>query len=239
MLLQKVSYISFLFAAVVSLCSTTPVSGETTYQDSKSETQAISSQAYNQSVRSGKKAFLLSLILPGAGQYYMGERKRAQFFAGSEVAIWLGYGGFHKYEDWRSKDYRLFSIVHAGVKPTGKSDDYFNDIGFYSSIYEFNKTAILNDGPQAKLYPENKVWIWEWDREQSRLKYRLLRNSRLNAHQRMVFMVGFALANHIVSAIDAARIPQRKAAIKPEREGFLDRFQIICGESFLGFYTKF
>ena len=37
------------------------------------------------------KAVLLSLIIPGAGHYYVGHKERGQIFMGAEVVSWFGF----------------------------------------------------------------------------------------------------------------------------------------------------
>ena len=55
------------------------------------------------------------------------------------------------------------------------------------------------------LYPEGAGYFWEWDGEASRRRYRELRNSSENAGRQALYMTGLVVANHLISAIHAAR----------------------------------
>jgi len=156
---------------------------------------------------SGKKAFFLSLLIPGAGQYYVGEKGWAKAFLWSEGMLWLGYVGFRKYESLRENDYRVFASVYAGVDPKGRDAAFFDDVGFYDSVYERNRATRWEEGPKARLYAEQPRAAWEWDREASRLRFRSLRSSSIRARQRALYVVGGILLNHLISAIHAARSP--------------------------------
>ena len=154
---------------------------------------------------SGKKAFFLSLLIPGAGQYYVGEKDWAKTFLISEGLLWLGYAGFREYGFWRENDYRVFASVHAGVDPEGKDADFFDNVGFYDSATEYNQVAIWEEGPEALLVAEGSQPSWAWDSEASRLTFRSLRSSSLTARERSLYVVGGIILNHVMSAIQAAR----------------------------------
>ena len=157
--------------------------------------------------KSGKKAFLLSLLIPGAGQYYVGEKGWARTFLLSEGILWLGYVGFREYESWGENDYRVFASVHAGVDPKETDAAFFDDVGFYDSVYERNRVILWEEGPNVRLYAERPRAAWEWDNEASRLRFRSLRSSSIQAHQRAMYVVGAIMLNHVMSAIHAARSP--------------------------------
>ena len=154
-----------------------------------------------------RKAFFLSLLLPGAGEFYAGDIKSAKSFLEAEALIWAAHLGFKEYGRWRRHDYRTFARLHAGINPTGKPDTYFDDIKFYGSSYRYNEVAFREDGPKANLYSSDAAW--EWDSQDSRERYRLLRNSSLLSYRYATYMIGAAVVNRIVSAIDAARIVRK------------------------------
>lgn len=154
---------------------------------------------------SAKKAFFLSLLIPGAGQYYVGEKGWAKAFLLSEGLLWLGYAGFREYGSWRENDYRVFASVHAGVNPEGKDAEFFDDVGFYDSVFERNRVTQWEEGSEALLYAERPQPSWAWDSETSRLTFRSLRSSSLTARERSLYVVGGIVLNHVMSAIQAAR----------------------------------
>ena len=59
-----------------------------------------------------KKAFLRSLILPGAGEYYLGKHTLAKAFFATEVTLWLSYFAFRQYGKWIREDALAFAATH-------------------------------------------------------------------------------------------------------------------------------
>jgi hypothetical protein len=152
--------------------------------------------------KSKGKAFLLSFILPGLGERYIGDNRKAAIFMAAEVTLWLSYAGFVTYRDWRKEDYKTYAAAHAGVGLDGKSESYFVDVGNYNSIYDYNAAKLrqrnLND-----YYRDVDSNYWQWESEQRREKFDQLRISADRADNRSLFVIGAIFANHILSAIDA------------------------------------
>ena len=130
------------------------------------------------------KAMLLSLVLPGVGEYYAGNKSRFRLFLGIEGAVWSGFFGFRTYGSWKKKDYKGFAALHAGVDLEGKSDEYFENMTYYDSRDEYNQFAKLYHGDNAMIYPENDFWNWEWDNQHSKSHFRKLRNQSKSAYRK-------------------------------------------------------
>jgi len=157
----------------------------------------------NEPMRKSKgKAFLLSLLLPGLGERYVGSNTKAQIFMATEVSLWLSYAGFVTYRDWRKQDYKTFAASHADVELRGKSDSYFIDLGNYQSIYDYN-AAKLRQRNLPEYYTDIETYYWSWDSSANRARFEQLRISADKADNRALFAIGAILANHVVSAIDA------------------------------------
>ena len=150
---------------------------------------------------SGKKAFWRSLLVPGWGQRYAGGSTSAVRF----LTLWGGYFGFQRLGEVREDDFRSYAAEHAGARMEGKDDRFLDDLGFYESWLQHDQFARYEEGPNAMLYPEGAGYFWEWDGEASRRRYRELRNSSENAGRQALYMTGLVVANHLISAIHAAR----------------------------------
>jgi hypothetical protein len=148
-------------------------------------------------------AFWRSLLIPGWGQRYAAGQG-GHFFA-AELALWGGYFGFERLGDIRREQYRAYAAEKAGARPAGKGGEYFDDLGFYQSRLEHNQFSRYEDGPNAKVYPLDRDYFWEWAGDTSRERYRSFRNSSTTARQQAVFMTGLLVVNHLVSAVHAAR----------------------------------
>ncbi len=156
------------------------------------------------------KAVALSLLLPGAGQYYAGAKGRAEVFIGAEVAVWAGVLAFHTYGNWKEDDYIRYAERHAGIDPSGKNDDFYKNLTFYNNREDYNTAGrIIN--PTAPYYPYTQSFYWQWESDDARTTYRSIRNSSKTAFRKATFMIGMAVFNRIIAGIDSFRIVSRMA----------------------------
>ena len=179
----------------------------------------------------GNAAFWRSLLVPGWGQKHAGRDSAALRFFSAELVLWGGYFAFEKAGDVRKDEYRRYAAEHARARPRGKSDAFFDDLGFYDSRLQHDQFARYQDGPEADTYPDGPEFFWEWDRSDSRLHYRKLRNSSERAHRRALYATGLVVVNHLISAVHAARTvrggspsavsaPALETVFDPGRAGF-------------------
>ncbi len=146
-------------------------------------------------------AFFRSLLLPGAGERYLGKKGLGKIFLITEVTLWLSYFAFREYGDWIQEDARIFAATHAGAQIEDKPSQYFVDIGFYRDIYQYNE-AQQRMRQFSKVYPVESYY-WSWESEHCRSQFYQMRTASDRAHNRAIFVLGGIFANHILSAIDA------------------------------------
>ena len=156
----------------------------------------------------GAKNILLSLVLPGLGQWVAGEKGRAKVFMVTDLVFLASYFGTREYANVIERDYYTFAAVHAGVETKGKDKQYWIDIGNSQGIYQFNDRQRVGRNLEA-TYPENDHYFWQWDSEQNRIEYTNLRDKEDNWKQVATFMIGGMVLNRIVSAIDVVRLIRR------------------------------
>lgn len=156
------------------------------------------------------KAFVLSLIIPGLGQYYTGATGYGKVFIASELALWGGYYYNTMMKDSSRQDYFSQASLHAGVNPSGQGSRYLNAIGAYNSSFEYNNHQLqLPERPV--LYIGTRAW--EWDAEQSRLKFRNLRERELDYENNVKFYVAGIVLNHFLSALNASHLAKKNTTI--------------------------
>lgn len=151
------------------------------------------------------KALGLSLLLPGAGQYYTEARGNMALFGGAEALIWTNFIGFRLYGKWKKEDYIGWAARHAGVDVSGKNDSYFETITYYDNIDIYNQLELLYERTEAQLYPATPYYYWNWDSDANRHYYRKLRNDSKTAYRRSILFLGAAFVNRVLSGIDAYR----------------------------------
>lgn len=170
--------------------------------------------------RTGKQAFWRSLLIPGWGQRYAGRRVSGERFLMAELALWGSYFAFQRRGEVREDNLRSYAAEHARARPEGKDGQFFDDLGFYQSRLQHDLLARYEDGPNAELYPDGPEFFWEWDREESRLRYRELRNSRQSAERQALYMTGLVVANHLIAAVHAGRsVGDGEETAEEERRG--------------------
>ena len=143
-----------------------------------------------------------SLVLPGWGEYSLGNQIRGRIFVLSETTLFLAILGSHFISKRQETEYRAYAAEHAGISPVGKDRQFWVDIGNYSSLLAFNEEHLRWRDFNA-LYEDNDTWTWSWDSNDNREKFENMRIASDSWMLRSSFFIGGVVLNHIVSAIDA------------------------------------
>jgi hypothetical protein len=152
--------------------------------------------------KSPRQAAILSLLVPGLGEMYAGAAGKGQVFLAAEATVWSGIAALEYYSNWKEDDYELYAASHAGVDPGGKDEDFFRNIGSYQSLLTYNEEQ-LHDRNMDDVYWDEDVYFWQWDSSQSRETYAEMKDASRRAHRRAVNLIGIAILNRLVSAVDA------------------------------------
>jgi hypothetical protein len=151
------------------------------------------------------KYILLSLLLPGAGEWFMGNKSLAKLFLGTDIALWLGYWGTQNYIKVLENDYLTYAAIHAGVDTRNKNSQYWIDIGSQQDIFSFNENKRIERNLEA-IYPEDKENFWQWDSKENRLFYNQYRFRQHDWKRRLNILIGGLIFNRLVSAVDVIRL---------------------------------
>ena len=166
--------------------------------------------------KSGSLAVLYSVILPGMGELYADRFDRGVYPLATEAALWLGLIGVNTYGTWVENDARTFARQHAGIDPSGKSDEYYVHIENYSDIYDYNNQRLI-ERRLNELYPDEPMWAWDWDTDDNRRYYKDRRILSDKMHNAVSFFVLGMVANRIWSAIQsAAFVRHHNAALEQQ-----------------------
>jgi len=170
---------------------------------------------------STSKAVLYSLLLPGLGDWQLGNKGRAAAFFAVEGAIWISYAVFEVQGGQREDEYESLAVRFAGVTRTGHSDEYYAKLRDYdtSEAYEadvkldgrielatqYGVGAIGADALE-QYFTDHRVSDyepWQWSSLDRRLQYSEVRSSSKTSYRRADYMIAAAAANRLVSAVFA------------------------------------
>jgi hypothetical protein len=151
------------------------------------------------------RAFFYSLLIPGLGEAYSGHSGYAKFFLTVEATGWGIYLANHLTVASRMEDYKNYAVHHASVNRSGKTAQYWIDIGKYNTIYDYNEQK-RRERDVAGIYVEDAQNFWRWDSYNNRLYYDWKRIQTRELERNQIFIIGGLMLNHLVSAINAIRL---------------------------------
>jgi hypothetical protein len=168
------------------------------------------------------KAVLYSLLLPGLGDYQLGNKGRASAFFAAEGIIWISYAAFQVQGGQREDDYEELAVRFAGVSRTGHSDEFYATLRDYDNSDEYEADVKLDGRSEIILsgggledinadaldqyFTDNRLddyEPWQWSSLDRRLQYSETRSSSKTSYRRADYMLAAAAANRVVSAIVA------------------------------------
>ena len=168
------------------------------------------------------KAVLYSLLLPGLGDYQLGNKGRATCFFAAEGLIWLSYAVFEVQGSQREDEYQDLAARFAGVSNGGHSDEFYATLRDYDNSDEYEadvkfdgRIELSDDGRYPdrisadaldQYFTDNRIEDyepWQWASMDRRLQYSEVRSSSKTSYRRADYMFAAAAANRVVSAIVA------------------------------------
>lgn len=168
---------------------------------------------FNQNVNSGKSANLAmaaSAAIPGLGQQYLGKNQSALVFFSVDVLSLFGAIFFEKYSRQLERDAHGYAALHAGVDSRHKGEHFWNSVGNYTSMKDYNNTMDLDRQKDMKFNNESMYWYWEDDSYQN--KYKDFRDNSRKVHTVASVFIAAMIVNRIASIV------QIKAATRYKSE---------------------
>ena len=147
-------------------------------------------------------SMVLSLLLPGAGHYYLDRMDAGQYFLLGEGASWLGLIGVNVYSTVIRNNAETFAKDYAQANTDGKGDEYFVNIGNFKNIYDYNNEK-LSFGEFDKVYRDINNYYWNWDSEENQFRYKAQRGESERIKNTTIIFGSALIVNRIASAISA------------------------------------
>lgn len=181
---------------------------------------------YQYSSKSPAKAFLLSLAVPGAGEYYNGQKIRAGTFFAVDALLWTGYFIYHKKGSDKENEYEAFAddnytwqnyIIAWDQLPEEDQDQFSHDMPWDAN----NNRPNLNHEYYENIGKYDQFQVgWNdtdyspWDIRDTteaggivnalRSEYLDMRKQANDYFSNATTAIMISIANHVVSAFDAA-----------------------------------
>jgi len=185
-------------------------------------------------------AMLRSLVMPGWGESYLGYHKTARYFFWTDMAIWAAVIGLESYSQWKENQFIAYAATHAGAQMSGKSDEFYADIGNYINTEAYNE-AKLRERNYDAVYTSSSYY-WAWDSNDSRYDYDDMRITSRSAHNKMYFFLGAAALNRLISFVDtgkkvrdimsAQKAPQLGMRVLPDYQDGASSIQLVLSAGF-------
>jgi len=195
--------------------------------------QERSSEHRARPVRAPGLSFLFSVILPGTGQLYNGDR-RGFLYLGAEAASWFGRFSYKDAAAREEDQYRAFAARHWSFEDYRCEPSDGTSCEDCATAYDAVSDATITDlaeNDPSTFHDEigrNDAYRWGWDDacegglpnggSENRARYRrMMRESDKYEDRARLFAVGLAL-NRIVSGIDAYQTARgRRASSSSDR----------------------
>lgn len=175
-----------------------------------------------------KVSFLLSAILPGAGQLYNGD-ERGYLYLGIEAAAWFARVSYLDAGNKKRNEYERFADVHwalatyrasngvLGANYTPENDSLIVRFSsqdrqqYYEEIGKYDKFRAGWDDWEDTYDPNDDRAL-----SPNRARYRRMRQSSNDLLDRARLALAAALVNRVVSSVDAFRSARGRAHGEPE-----------------------
>ena len=140
---------------------------------------------------------------------------------GAETAIWGSFGVFEVQGKIRKDSYVEMAHLFGGVEDaSGRDGEYYRLLGSYRTSEEYNdeirRDARSRYGDdlqgRADYFERHRIrddLEWSWSSRDDWERYQDKRRSSNEAYKRAKTMVGLAVANRLLAAVDAMRIAHR------------------------------
>jgi hypothetical protein len=159
------------------------------------------------SSKSGMLAAVYSLLVPGLGEWYVGDLSSGQYHLMSEGSLWLVYGGMRTYSSWIRNDAHAYATQHAGASFAGKDADYDANIGDYVNTEDYNQ-EMLRNRDYDKVY-SSQAFFWQWQNAEQQASYRAQRIQADKMKNNAQFAIAGMVINRVISVFGAVRAAAR------------------------------
>ena len=177
------------------------------------------------SEKSPKLAFIMSLVLPGLGEFYTGYAKRGVIFLGVEALTWINYARWKRKGNDLKAEFRRFADQYWNEPRYRNWQEYnaangrpYNETETLPCKHDTGDCEKVDTQQYYEMIGKYDQFVFGWDdvtnvgfetinNEVSstlREDYENQRNESNKNLKRASFIIGIAVANRVVSAVHAS-----------------------------------
>ena len=168
------------------------------------------------------KAMALSLIVPGAGEWSLGETHRAIPFFVVEASSWISWGTLQNLRGRTVETYRGFAYHYAGADATRTDEAYWHAVEFYPNRAAYleglwmEARALYPDDPEAQaayVASRDVGGTWSWPKESLWFRFQDLR-ARVRSYEGWATVsLGLLVLNRLASVVDVFLMEQTRGRV--------------------------
>jgi len=190
------------------------------YRQTVSQEQGIGEDIYQYKEKSTKRAFIYSLLLPGAGEYYAESKTKTAVFLGMEAAFWFGYFYYHNKAQDKENEFKDYAdqnwsedeyLTWLSTYCTGATSDRDPCVRGSDTTYWTEHLPDTKNQQYYEMVGKYDQFNAGWtdasnmdDISRFRESYMDMRYDSNKLFDKAKYATMAALANHLLSAFDAA-----------------------------------
>lgn len=158
--------------------------------------------------KSVRRAFGLSLLMPGLGHRYAdGGRwsRTASLHLGSEVGLWLSLAGLAWRRDHLVQSYETLAATRAGADLAGKDRQFFINLATYRSSQDYLDEQLRARAWDQIDYVSDASFQWAWASEEDFEAFRDRRDAAESTSRRRTLVITLLVANRFAAALTSIR----------------------------------
>lgn len=196
-----------LILIAVTFLSTETVRPATAQPDTGLSAPVPGTASSSVETRSGKQAFLRSVLLPGLGHRYARGRweRSGVVFTATETLLWLNLFGGEFRRNYLVDSYTTLAATSADADVSGKDRTFFLNLASFESSDEYLGVMLRTRQWDRIGYVSDPAFFWDWETTEDFARYRELRDDAESLRRRRSILIASLVANRVVSGILSAR----------------------------------
>ena len=206
--MRKPSLVSILFfCATISMFTIQTHAQITIEPQIQTDTISLFSSPAATSSKSSKIAIAATLLVPGLGHQYLGQKSAASAFISADVLCILGALGTRLYAANLSNSAKSYAWQYAGVIGNASVDDiYWRNVGQFLDSDGYGSRTIGYNQVMAANRTIDKAYTdpdlqWHWTSDIERKEYNKMLGESINFNVASSFFFGAMVINRLVAFI--------------------------------------